>query len=582
MKPFLPLLLPLIASDLIILWLAIYGWRRRVVNVARLFSLVIVCLLIWITLSILEYITPSLSGKLLWADISFMGIAYLPVFWLLLVIEYTEQQRPWARVKPWLFVLPTVTNLMIWTNPWHHWWRGISMLDVVSGPIPLVSYDYQFWFYAVHASYGYVLFALSLVLLIKRWYTTQRLYRWQIVLLITSTLLPIFSDIIYILGISPLSNFNPTTIVFSFSGILMMIALFQYRFLDLMPVARNTLVDNMDDAMIVLDAQNRVVDLNHKMQDLLEVNAKDVIGHGVDEILFKFGGQLAMLGEETAVSQEMVFERNGIPNYYDLRVSPLQNPKGHLTGRLIVLRDITARVHLENELRLQNEELKAFSQMVAHDLKSPLGVVVGLSELLASATEKHDDIAVINYAKIIRQTAQKMNTIIDALLFLAHVREQPFEMQPLDMNLIMAEVKQRLYFDMIDAQATVEYPERWPVAYGYPPWIEEIWVNYVSNALKYGGHPPHLTLGYAVQGNGMIRFWVRDHGPGIGAADQARLFTPFTRLDTDQTEGHGLGLSIVKRIVNRLGGTVGIESKLDEGSLFYFCLPAMNKLPEAD
>ncbi len=574
MKPFLPLLLPLIVSDLIILWLVVVGLRRRAVNVARLFTLVMVCLLIWITLSILEYLTPSLSGKLLWANLSFIGIAYLPVFWLLLVIEYTEQQRQWARIKPWLFVLPTIANLMIWTNPLHHWWRGVSTLDVSSGPIPLVSYDYRFWFYMVHAPYGYVLFALSLVLLIRRWYTTQRLYRRQIVLLITSTLLPIFSDGFYVAGLWPLANFNPTTTVFSISGILLMIALFQYRFLDLMPVARNTLVDDMDDAMIVLDVQNRIADLNHKMQDLLEVNAKDVTGHGVDLFLSRFGGQLALVGEETAVNKEIVFEQNGTPIYYDLRISPLYNSKRHLTGRLIVLRDITTRVHLENEMRLQNEELKAFSQMVAHDLKNPLGVVVGLSELLTSVTANRDDPAVNHYAEIIHRTAQKMNTIIEALLFLAHVREQPFEMRPLDMNLIIAEVKQRLHFNLIDAQAVIDYPDNWPIAYGYPPWIEEIWVNYVSNSLKYGGCPPNLTLGFTMQNNDMIRFWVRDNGPGISDADQALLFTPFMRLHPDRADGHGLGLSIVKRITTRLGGSVGVESKPGEGSLFYFCLPA--------
>jgi len=122
------------------------------------------------------------------------------------------------------------------------------------------------------------------------------------------------------------------------------------------------------------------------------------------------------------------------------------------------------------------------------------------------------------------------------------------------------------------------------MALGYMPWVEEIWVNYLSNAIKYGGRPPRLELGADPLpnpppqageglGGGMIRFWVRDHGAGLTPEDQARLFTPFTRLDQVRVKGHGLGLSIVRRIVEKLGGQVGVESQVGQGSTFSFTLP---------
>jgi signal transduction histidine kinase len=122
-------------------------------------------------------------------------------------------------------------------------------------------------------------------------------------------------------------------------------------------------------------------------------------------------------------------------------------------------------------------------------------------------------------------------------------------------------------------QAHIRLPNRWPVARGYAPWVEEIWNNYVSNCLKYGGAPPDLEQGADTLDSGMIRFWVRDNGQGISQEGQAQLFTPFTRLHT-KTEGHGLGLSIVQQIAEKLGGQVGVESELGQGSLFYFSLPA--------
>ena len=122
---------------------------------------------------------------------------------------------------------------------------------------------------------------------------------------------------------------------------------------------------------------------------------------------------------------------------------------------------------------------------------------------------------------------------------------------------------------------------------GHPQWIEEVLVNYLSNAIKYGGTPPKIIIGANIGkaanvAEGMVRFYVRDYGPGISAKNQKRLFSKFERLDQVKTEGHGLGLSIVQRIIEKQGGEVGVESKniIGEGSLFYFTLPAFT-MPES-
>ena len=123
-------------------------------------------------------------------------------------------------------------------------------------------------------------------------------------------------------------------------------------------------------------------------------------------------------------------------------------------------------------------------------------------------------------------------------------------------------------------RAEIILPRDWPIAMGHAPWIEEVWVNYLSNALKYGGMPPRIELGAAAQPDGQVRFWIADNGRGITAQDKKRLFVPFTRLDQVRAEGQGLGLSIVRRIIDRLGGQVGVEGIPGQGSVFYFTLPA--------
>ena len=102
-----------------------------------------------------------------------------------------------------------------------------------------------------------------------------------------------------------------------------------------------------------------------------------------------------------------------------------------------------------------------------------------------------------------------------------------------------------------------------------------LWVSYLSNAIKYGGQPPRVELGATVQADGMVRFWVRDDGPGLTPEEQARLFIPFTRLDQVRAKGHGLGLSIARRIVEKLDGQVGVESEVGQGSVFSFTLSSV-------
>ncbi len=226
------------------------------------------------------------------------------------------------------------------------------------------------------------------------------------------------------------------------------------------------------------------------------------------------------------------------------------------------------------ELQARNEELDAFAHTVAHDLKGPLGHIVGFAEVLDEncVTISHEDLH--RHLRTIARNGRKMNSIINELLLLAGAREMEAEMKPLDMASTVAEALQRLIYMTEKRQAEIILPETWPIALGYGPWVEEVWVNYLSNSIQYGGRPPRVELGATVQTDDMVRFWVRDNGSGITPEEQARLFTPFTRLDQAHTKGHGLGLSILRRIVEKLGGQVGVESKVGLGSTFWFTLPA--------
>ena len=254
--------------------------------------------------------------------------------------------------------------------------------------------------------------------------------------------------------------------------------------------------------------------------------------------------------------------------------------------------DLMELRRLNAHLRARNEELDTYGHTVAHDLQNPLALIIGFAGVLEEncATMSREEL--FTYLQGIAQHGREMNDIIDELLLLASVRKMDdVNTKPLGMSIIVTKVQERLAHMIKAHQAKIILPQDWPVALGHRPWVEEVWINYLSNAIKHSGQSPRVELGcdteigsqWSENHNSTLhptthyplsRFWVRDNGPGLTAEEQARLFKPFTRLEQVRAKGHGLGLSIVLRIVEKLGGQVGVESEVGEGSTFWFALPS--------
>jgi PAS domain S-box-containing protein len=352
------------------------------------------------------------------------------------------------------------------------------------------------------------------------------------------------------------------------------------------------LFETAQDGILILDADTgRITDVNPFLMKMLGYSHAEFLGKQLWEI-----GPFQDIAATRAAFHEL--QTTGYIRYEDL---PLEASDGrHLNVEFVSnvyrvdqqrviqcnIRDITARKQAEaalsqsmTELRERNEELDAFAHTVAHDLKNPVALIVGHAELLTRDNTTLSEDERQQSLKTIERTGYKINTIIDELLLLARLHQSEVETAPLDMVHIVADSLSRLTDNIKTAQAEIVWPDApaWPIAVGHGPWVEEVWANYLSNALKYGGTPsttPHIELGAALQSDGMVCYWVRDHGPGLILEAQSRLFTPFARLDQVHVKGHGLGLSIVRRIVEKLGGQVGLTSQPGEGCTFYFTLPA--------
>jgi signal transduction histidine kinase len=240
-----------------------------------------------------------------------------------------------------------------------------------------------------------------------------------------------------------------------------------------------------------------------------------------------------------------------------------------------ITRDMTASYQAAEERERLIVELDAFAHTVAHDLKNPLNYMMASGEMLENVLREMGDEDTQHLVKLILSGGRKMTSIINALLLLSSVRKQDeVPRETLEMGRIVEGACSRVQQLVERYAAEIIVPDTWPAAIGHAQWVEEIWDNFLSNAIKYGGQPPRVELGADKPVNGRVRFWVKDNGEGIPPDKQAHLFIPFTRLDQASTKGHGLGLSIERRIVEKLNGQVGVESSLGQGSCFYFTLPA--------
>lgn len=224
-------------------------------------------------------------------------------------------------------------------------------------------------------------------------------------------------------------------------------------------------------------------------------------------------------------------------------------------------------------LETTNSELDAFNHTIAHDLKHPLAIINGYSHLLTDEDLTPEGRRMLN---TIPKVVDNMVEMIDGLLQLAKLRDAEAAVSPVDMNAALEKALAR--FD--DARDQIKTEGELPPALGHEPWMTEVFANLINNALKYT--PDDRTPSVQVRGTRrgqVVRYEVCDNGIGIRPEDQQRIFEMFTRI-TDEDhhvayKGLGIGLSIVKRVIQRQGGEVGVTSKVREGSTFWFTLPAV-------
>ena len=538
---FSPFAVPLLLAGIFALMLAVLAWHRRSVPGGTTFTFLVLFLAGWMLGGAFEHLSPTLTTKIFWTNIQYVGITAVPVLWFIFVLKFTTYDQSVKRIFQLVFWLyPLVTNLIVWTNPSHllfyeNVWvdtTGIyPLLDVTRGPL--------FW---THTAVAYMLLLVSTVMLAVSYNSASGVYRKQTGLLLVSALLPWIANIGHIFDMALTIDITPFAFILSLS--IMYYALQRYGFLEIMPVARDVIIENMSDLVIVLDVKNRIVDINKSARTQLDLVDVNVIGKHVRETLPRFQSVFDQYDELKEAHESIQLQIDGERVVLDLQITPIYDQKQHYTGRVFSLRDITILKVAEQslmdneralrayarELEEQNEELDAFAHTVAHDLKQPLGVLLGYSTFLTESLGNLDQEMLKHSTVMIEQNTRKMSSIVNELLLFSSLRKKDtVELRPVAMSEVVASVVSRLDDLIDDSNAHIVVPVAWPKALGYGPWIEEIWINLISNAIKYGGEPPYVILSaeplHFAEGDNKgswVRFSVTDNGTGISEEEQKR------------------------------------------------------------
>ncbi len=537
-----------------------------------------------------EFAATDIETKILWSKFSYFGIVYCPISFFLFSLAFSSQDK-FLKKKfiAFLFVFGSLFIISPFTNGLHHQhWKSYSIdpatnaTDYVYGPL--------FWIMTLFAYTALFLGSYNIFSLYSR---LSKYYRKQITLLFIASLLPPIGNLIYVFQINPLPGFDWTPFTFLVTGIMIAVNISHFKLFDLVPIARNKLIDIIPDAILIVDSSMRIADSNPALRKLINKNENELNGSSVENIFPHRQSVINEIKDQDEFQTELSHEINGQQFYFDMQSVRLADHNQQKSGFLVMLKDITRHTLAEEKIKDSNRlltseiqekekligDLDAFSHTVAHDLQNMLGAIVSASKLIKSGVESMSKAELLEINDLIGLSATKTMHITRELLTLASVRQQEVVPTPVNMHKTIGESVSRLQNLINEKTAQLIIPEHWPEAFGNEAWLEEVWLNYISNALKYGGTPPVIELGNEILSDGRVKFWIKDNGKGLTKSEIEKLFNKFTRLDTLRAEGHGLGLSIVKRIIEKLNGQVGIESdNIDgNGTTFYFILPLVNR-----
>jgi len=380
-------ILSLVTCSLVCTAIGLYTWRRRDRAGLMWLAIMMWAVAIWTFSYGMELASADLSAITWWLRIEYVGIVAIPVTWLCFVSEYTGY---WPRLK-WttlalLSIVPAVTLLLHWTNHLHHlYYSHIQVSSAAGFPLAALTRGPAYWAFI---AYTHLMFAAGLALMVRFWLNARGLYRTQASAIVAGAAVPWLTNMVYLVGLRPFQYLDLTPLAFNITVAVTAWGIFRAHFLDIVPVAREKVMENIGEAILVLDKKSRLLDINPAGARLLGLSNGQAIGRPLDQLLDYWSELLRHIKAGEANIQ--ITSPDG-QQTFDLRIFPLRDEHGEIEGQLVVLLDITEHIRAEQAMRqakdaaeASNRAKSAFLSNLSHEFRTPLNIILGFGQLMVN------------------------------------------------------------------------------------------------------------------------------------------------------------------------------------------------------
>ncbi|WP_460001762.1 histidine kinase N-terminal 7TM domain-containing protein [Paradesulfitobacterium aromaticivorans] len=552
------------ASALISLSLGIYALvKRRNVKGSTYFILLMILVAIWTSGNALEMSSTDFSTKLFWANIQYIAYGYSPVILLALCMEFSGYDR-WIRNKKfllWIAVIPTIIILLVWTDRLY----GLVRYDIhmdYSGAFPVLEKEYGPVF-LVHALYAHLLNISAWVLLIVAVFFKKSVYRKQAMALFIGLSLTLIPNILYVLGLSPVKRFDITAALFGPANLIIAFGIYRFKLFDVVPVARATVIETMDAGVMVLDLQDRVLDINPAFEKIVGYPVARIISKTVKEVCVKIPELVNACVDRSIAQREFSININGVSKVYELFISPLTDSKGTLIGRLIVNYDITEKKQAHQEYLKQQWKLAVTEERErqARDMHDNLGQVLGFINLQAQGIRQElmnagVEIASPKLNKLVEATQSAHNEIRE---YIRNARSTA----SMEMDFMTALTK-----DILSFEEQTGLKVRLDIPLGFAG--EEVKPNLRFNILNILKEALNNIRKHAEAANVRISFSLAREQLCATVEDDGKGFDMELHDNTNKTK---FGLKIMRERASEIGAQIDIKSIIGKGSRIDLFVP---------
>jgi signal transduction histidine kinase len=571
-----------LASGILAFLIAIYVFRKRNLGIRPYLSPLFFSAAWWNIALFFESLSTHLSGHIFWTAVSYPGNMFAPVFLFLFLYHYTHFNKTILKpVIASLMIIPVLSCIFVWIPDLRVMvWPEVTLNSTPWGLIARLEHG---WWYYVEAYSSYALIILGIFYMIRGLSLFPNKYDLQVWLLLIASLIPLILNFIYTLNNELFYGIDLTPVAFTLSSSLFYYIISKHQLLNITPIAWNTIMDNIDDGVIVL-VNDKIVGINPSAKKILINSGNDLKEGTVFPEGISVFNQLAGFYQNKSADREeiMIGER-----YFEVSKNHIKDKSGSVASLIIIFHDITEIKKIEAEIRSINQQLSDLNitkdmlfKVVSHDLRGPVGSMVSYLRMVIERDDPIDK----NSLEILYKTAANASFLIENLLYWAISQGKEISLHPA-VNLIsntMARALEPIHYLAFQKEITVVNDcEKNAEAYYDAHSMEIVFRNILSNSIKYSYSGKKIEITCSVD-NQHLTINFTDYGIGIAENTLKNILKSVvvkSERGTTNEIGTGIGLSLCFKMVKANNGIFNISSEPGKGTTVSITIPA-SKIPE--